>query len=701
MRIAFTLVLLSVAAAAVPAADPPVPPMPLAAPVGPPTDAALDALIADAIGRNPKAADAAVRKLIDLGPAAVPALAQGLWADSDTRRMCIALLGAIGPDARSAAPSLVRLLTSDDLEVRGSAARSLGSLGTPAAIPALKKLLDDKFPAVRLTAAEALINLGASAETVLPMLAKALKSDRQEEGYTAARLLGLLGPEAAGAVPAINNALTGADPLLVARLADALGRVGPGAKDAVPALKKRVVEDANPGPYRVQVALAAWRVARDPDAAKYLRDSLPKTQGRGLAHAPLWRIDQSKDTLDELAKQLKSQEPSDVIAAAEVLGPKAKDAGPALVKLIRPDLDPAKLLAVITVLGDVGPGAPAWRKDALELLVKIAESKTPGLSVAAAVAVYRIAPTPQAARVITDYLEDKELRLEAAEALKELRPADQAVVIELLAALDSPDDNVKLASAVALWRIEKHAQALPSIIKRLRSADPKVRALAATDIGGEFGADAKAAVPELVKRLFDPFASVRSASAEALGRIGSGATDATKPLLALLDGDEPAFVQSAACEALGLVQPADKDDVAAVLKKKLDHPDALVRAHAALALFLVGGDKTGEQEAATGLTWRSHPVRVTAAEAAWRMNKNGRAVTLLVRALEESNLEGTLYENERYMAARTLGRIGADAKDAVPELLKLINHRDHALATAARTAVKAIDPEAAKKAGVK
>jgi HEAT repeat protein len=217
----------------------------------------------------------------------------------------------------------------------------------------------------------------------------------------------------------------------------------------------------------------------------------------------------------------------------------------------------------------------------------------------------------------------------------------------------------------------------------------------------DFGPDAKAAVPDLVKRLFDSHASVRSASAEALGRIGPGAKDAAPALLTLLEGDEPAFVQSAACEALGLIEPADKEAVVAVLKQKLEHPGPLVRAHAALALFLVAGDKTGKDEAARGLIHRMHHVRITAAEALWRMSKDVRSIPLLIRALEESNLTGTENENERYMAVRALGRIGADAKAAVPELLKLIGTRDPDLAATARAALKAIDPEAAKNAGVK
>ena len=608
MRIVFTLLLLSSAVAAVPAAD-----------------ATPDALVADLTGRDGKAASEARAKLVGLGPVAVPVLTQGLWDGSGTRAACLALLSRIGADA----------------------------------------------------------------ETVLPVLLKAVKSERAEEAYGAARLIGELGPEAASAVPALNNELPAADPILTALLADALGRVGPGAKDAVPTLKTKVMENKNAAPYRVQAAVATWRITRDPDAAKFLRDALEGPKGRARPHAALWRIEPSKETEDALAKQLKAEDPADVLEAAELLGKRSKETLPALLKLLKSE-DRVARSAVVPLLAEFGAEA----KDALETLQTIADGKRGRVDAVAAV--YRIAPTPQAARALTDLLEEKDSALYAAEALKQLRPANQAVVIELLAALDSPDEQVRLACAVALWRIEKHARALPAAITCLRSADARVREQVAADLGSEFGADAKAAVPELVKRLFDLFAGVRSASAEALGRIGPGAADAAKPLLALLDGDEPAFVQSAACEALGLIHPTDKDDAIALLKKKLDHPAALVRVHAALALVHLG-DKSGEAVAAAGLTARGHQARIPAAEAVWRLSKDGRAIPLLIRALEESNLDGTAGENERYMAARALGRVGKDAKDAAPELLRLVTHRDDALATAARTALKVIDPDALKK----
>jgi HEAT repeat protein len=74
------------------------------------------------------------------------------------------------------------------------------------------------------------------------------------------------------------------------------------------------------------------------------------------------------------------------------------------------------------------------------------------------------------------------------------------------------------------------------------------------------------------------------------------------------------------------------------------------------------------------------------------LKKDDRVVPLLVRTLEESNLDETGGHNERYMAARALSRIGPPAKAAVPELTKLLNHPDPAVSAMAADAIKAIEP---------
>lgn len=684
------LLFLATTVPAVPAEEPPpFPPMPAEAKPASP-DAAAEALLPRARTGDPKA----LAQLLDLGPAAVPALTRGLWSDSyTTRRHSAGLLGALGGDARAAGPSLARVLKDDgDTEARAEAARSLGRVWAYSAIPALTKALKDEEPVVRLAVAEALVALGAEAEAVIPTLTKSLKSGRSAEQQAAAVILGTLGPEAAPAVLALQEALVDADALVTYRIAEALGRIGPGAKGAVPLLKSKATDHQEAAVFRVPSAVALWRINRDESAAELLRTALAEKKAtRPRPHNALLRIDPSKETVEEIAKQLKSEDKGEVLRVANVLGTRAKAVIPALLKLLKGE-DVSYRSDAAEALARFGPDA----KEALETLRTMAKQK----DLDGAIALYQVEPKPENALAITEFFENKDKRLAAAEALRQLRPAGKAVAVELLVALDSADDEFRLAAACALWRIEKDPAAIKAAVKSLRAASARIRERAAVEIGAEFGPDAKSAVPDLVKRLFDSHAAVRSATAEALGRVGTGAKDAAPALVAVLEGDEPAFVQSAACEALGLIGPADKEAALAALRPKLEHPSPLVRAHAALAMFLVAGDRGGEPEAVRGLGGRSHQVRITSAEALWRMGKDGRAIPLLIRALEEANLSGTEGENERYMAARALGRIGPDAKGAVPELLKLLGARDPDLAATARAALKAIDP-AATNAGAK
>ncbi len=638
----------------------------------------------------------ALAQVLDLGRAAVPVLTRGLWSDSyTTRRQCAMLLGMIGGDARAAAPSLAHVMKDDsDTKARVEAARALGAVGAYAAIPALRAAIKDETAIVRLMAAQSLIDLGVDANAVLPTLTKAVKSAQSTEQLVAAQLLGELGPEAASAVVALHEALVDADSLATYRIAEALGRIGPGARNAVPLLKSKATLHIGASFFRVPSAIALWRISRDPAAGELLRDSLSAKAIQGLPHEPLWRISPSQKTTEVIARQLKSENPEMVLTAAELLGAKCRDTVPQLLAILKKESEkPEHKLRAMSLLGHIGPDA----KDALDTLRPLARSK----QLAAAVALYQIEPKPENALSITEFFESKDDRLPAAEALRFLQPKSKAVAVELLIALDSTDEDFRLVAACALWRIEKNPAALKAVAKSLRAASPRVRERAATAIGAEFGPDAKSVVPELARCLFDSHQAVRSSAAESLGRVGPNAKEAAASLVAVLEGDEPVFVQSAACEALGLVQPTDKEAALSVLRPKLEHPAPRVRVHAALALVLVAGDKGGEQEAIRGLGNRSYQVRITAAEALWRMGKDGRSIPLLVRTLEEANLSGTESENERYMAARALGRIGPDAKAAVPELLRLIDAHDPDLAAAARTALKAIDPDKAHKAGVK
>ncbi len=642
-----------------------------------------------------------LQALVDLGPRAVPALTAGLWTgDERARRLRLLAVSRIGADARAAAPTLAQLLTHPVVPTRAWAAIALGDVGGHAAVPALTKALSDDSAGVRLAAAGALVHLGAWANDVLPALTAALKKGGADDRKEAAGVLARLGPEAAPAVPDLAALLSDAGDEEAVRLAAVLGRVGPPAAAAAPALKRRAADGKAGAALRAEAAVALWRVARDPEAARVLRGLLAGKDATPGAWRSvggvLVRIDPGPDTVAALEHGLKSEDPEVAAEAARLLGPRSKDAVPRLAGLLAHKDARVRAVAVVA-LAELGPAA-AGAADALRAATKDDEPLT---AFWAAVAVCRLDPTPDAVAAVAAHLADRDpvRRLDAAAALGPLGAAAKPAAGKLAPLLADPDPRARLAAAVAAWKVGAAAPALPAAAGLLKDPDPAVRKLAAMDLGAEFGPDAKAAVPDLVRCLYDPFAEVRSAAAEALGRVGPGAADAVGPLLTLLDGDEPGFVVSAACEAVGLIGP-DRAVAAPVLERRLAHPDPLVRTHAELAL-LAAGVLPNKDRLADRLEHRDYRVRITAAEALWRAGKDERAVPLLVRALEEANLDGTWGENERYMAARALGRVGPAGKPAAPELAKLLAHPDAQLAATAAAALKAIDPDAAEKAGVK
>jgi HEAT repeat protein len=565
-------------------------------------DALAEALLAFASDPTNKPT-AQYRALIDLGPRAVPALTAGLW-DAKTRKLSLLVIRQIGADARAVVPTLTRLLSDPDETIRGMVAGVLWEVNGFSAVPELRKALADRSRDVRLIAAASLLQLGVDPAEVLPVLLAELKDGPPEARDHVIAVLGGLGPAAKDAVAPLAARLPDADARTAAAITQTLGHIGPAAKDAIPALKKRLADEKEAVDLlRPRVAVALWRIARDPDAAKLLRTQLTgKDDPAATRHETvktLWRIDAGKETLAALAEQLKSETPRFAIAAAGALGD--KDSVALLGKLLaHKDLNTrAQAVVALHQLGTRAAGA-------IEPLQALAKDNDPHMAFWATSAVCRIEPKAEAVAALAGYLGDRNpmTRHDAARALAQLGAAGKPAVAQLTAAMADADGYVGVAAAVALWKIDRNPAALQTLTDLLRHADPAVRTQAALELGGEFGPDAKPAVPELTRRLFDPFAAVRSETAEALGRLGAAAKDAAPAILALLEGDEPGFAQSAACEALGLIEPADKDAAIALLKKKLDHPDPVVRVHAALALARLG-DRSGEKEAERGLTYRS------------------------------------------------------------------------------------------------
>ncbi|MEC4816870.1 MAG: HEAT repeat domain-containing protein [Scytonema sp. PMC 1069.18] len=184
--------------------------------------------------------------------------------------------------------------------------------------------------------------------------------------------------------------------------------------------------------------------------------------------------------------------------------------------------------------------------------------------------------------------------------------------------------------------------ALPALKKILqeRNADREVRL---TSIATIRSIDAKEAIPELISVIDDPDATVSSAAIEALVSVRESATDVVPKLLEILQDKNLKDLSQrvSAAEALGLIAAGriarEEPKVISVLIQALDDPAWSVRNSATVALR----------------------------ELRTRGNADiSSAVPKLQKQLKDKNY--TLRKN----AIWTLGSVGFQAKETVPDLIK-------------------------------
>ncbi|MCX6930091.1 MAG: HEAT repeat domain-containing protein [Verrucomicrobia bacterium] len=221
------------------------------------------------------------RELGSAASNAVPALIAIYDANISPASQDAALvaLGAIGPTAKPALPSLLRTLADTNNYARLACVRALASIHAELGlvVPALVKSLSDPHFGVRMLAAEALGQFGADAQPAVPALVE-IYDRNTVDSLQAATTLGLIGPAARLAVPSLSRGLTNANlelrrlsilslgrihavpqlvvPALIRCLGDtganiqffsimALGQYGPEATSALPALTNLLL-DPNP-----------------------------------------------------------------------------------------------------------------------------------------------------------------------------------------------------------------------------------------------------------------------------------------------------------------------------------------------------------------------------------------------------------------------------------------------------------------------
>ena len=204
--------------------------------------ALIKALHAKDSGVNWEAADA-LGKIGKPTDNIVPALIKSLKTKNSwmTKRSAIISLGMIGPEAKQALPTILKIAQVEQAKLQSWSATTLGRLGVKSdqVIAALNQLLKHKNWATPLAALGALGRLGHQPDKMADTLIQKTIDRNNNSNIRASSVeaLGEIGLQSKKAIPAIITALKDKDSFVRKYAAISLGRLGRDGKAAIPALR--------------------------------------------------------------------------------------------------------------------------------------------------------------------------------------------------------------------------------------------------------------------------------------------------------------------------------------------------------------------------------------------------------------------------------------------------------------------------------
>lgn len=585
------------------------------------------------------------------------------------------ILASQVPLEPAAVAQLVAELKDPDLAKSAGAARKLKLLGEMLKDP----LVGSRFPDVK---------------PIVMALGVAAKSDHEGLRYNATEALAAFGPEAESAVPDLAKAVVAEkDDHLRGKMIDALGSISFGAKAAVPVLMGRLKSGDDQ-----EVLVAA----------------------RALAKVGAAAVPELMTALNSPDKKVRWE----AINALREIGAAAKESLPML-------LQAASSADAELRFGAVGAIASiAEPKTSIPVLIKALEDNNAGIQKRAAEEVEKLGPLAEEAvpALAKAFAGSGFSNYAMAKALGKIGRNPGAAVPALIKALDTKDRFLQETAIGALGEFgEESAPAVPALSKLLTAKSKSAASLAATTLG-KIGPKAKDAVPILVKCLDDGF--VRAAAAGALGGIGPDAKDAVEPLRqAVKKGTNAESIKELRPKAALALWQICKDpdalvrlkaslvaedkieanlasdllaglgqDALTVLQEALKEPKDYMRWSAATTLGKMGAAaKPSVPALLLALDDKNAGVQVIAAAALWKIAKHDKAVPALRQALLKPE-----FLTDARRTIQILGEIGPEAKAAVPEIRPyLYVEGDESTRFVAGKALKKIDPEFAKKLGIR
>jgi HEAT repeat protein len=304
-------------------------------------------------------------------------------------------------------------------------------------------------------------------------------------------------------------------------------------------------------------------------------------------------------------------------------------------------------------------------------------------------------------------------------ALGRIGPGATDGVAALTAVLkDDPGDEVRVAAAEALWRIGRPADVIP-VLRKYLADGTSARTVQAAELLWRIN-ESPEAIAALKQVAEQGQAGPRQNAVEVLIGIGPKAHAALGAVVPLLKEKDVNLRQRAAafvfrCRARGLpdagpLTEALKDEspwvrlyaaaslwklrkdrkASAILTAALKDPMADVRLDAVQLLIDLGPDAKECLPALVDVLGDADgKVRVTAAEAVWRLGKPSAALPALVAALRDKDPG-----NRAYAAAQLGYLMREDAKPAVPALIQALWDEDTGVRAAAEEALGRISASA-------
>ncbi len=485
----------------------------------------------------------------------------------------IHMIAALGPRAEKAIPDLAELAKGEDLQVSGEATWALSEIG-PKAVPALAELLGCPNRFVRCNVAVFLSHVNPnSPETSkgVRVVTELLAAPDYRTRESAAYALGRIGHQAKSAVPAISALLDDQKGLVRIAAATALWHIVPNSSETKAGIKAML----NLMPEKDErISWLAWLTLKNmgPDASiavpgliKMLQDN---KKLRGDAGQVLVAIGPAAVApVTQLLSDKRAEVRNVAITTLREMGPVAKASVPEIIPLIH-DSDPMIRFEAVWALGEIGPAArtavPALTKLLKDSSLRVTAVESLGKIAADAEAVvpelvkllddehsffrYRVAQAlgnygrkakvavPKFRELLHD--KDEPVRYAVADGLGKIGPDAKSSIVDLAAALDDEDELVRAGAACSLGSFGSEADMAIAPLEKLLASPGMYDRCAAARALDDIGPDAKAAIPALTKLLGDEFPNVRQAAAVSLGKLGSLAKSAVPALTALLEDKE-------------------------------------------------------------------------------------------------------------------------------------------------------------------